>query len=180
MDYKSSQSMRPLPKGVERADFTSVPKVIVESIVNGPWPVYLCGDAGRGKTFIAASAYVACPANHVLWIDFQRWSKEIMKARQGLGEIREAWELRKVEESRLVCIDDCGLKSDSEAQSGLLLEVLNLRQGKPTIVTCNHEPIALPRVFDSRVTSRLLSGSIIKLVGPDRRMQGKKIIEVEV
>lgn len=163
------------------------------AITERTWPVYLFGPAGRGKTYAMAAFYMRWPQSSKppLWVDLQPWLSLVMKARRdGFasrksrldGEWRDVTEkflLTEVDEASLVCIDDCGVRGDSDAQQSALLEVLNLRQGKPTIITGNHEPAVLHKVFDSRIASRLMSGVMFKLTGIDRRMVGTKIIEVE-
>lgn len=141
------------------------------------WPIYIFGDQGRGKTFAMASVmkqWIGC----AMWIDLQPWMKKMMSKRMSPDEPHEETRiLNAIQRTSLLCIDDCGIRIDSDAQHSLLLEILNLRTGKPTIITGNYDPGYLPKIFDSRVASRMLAGSAIKILGKDRRLVGAKVIE---
>lgn len=84
-----------------------------------------------------------------------------------------------VTDASLLCVDDCGTRTDSEAQQQAFLELLNCRDGKPLILTGNHEPTQLHKVFDSRIASRMLSGVVLRLEGDDRRMAAVRVINVK-
>ena len=87
--------------------------------------------------------------------------------------------MREIDRIDLLCVDDCGIRTDSDPQQATFLEVLNMRRNKPTIVTGNHEPGKLHTVFDSRIASRLMAGTMFKMGGVDRRLQGTKVIEID-
>lgn len=148
-----------------------------QALLDETFPIYVCGEAGRGKTFAMASAYMRLPGLP-LWLDFQPWLKKMMAVRSGGDGEGERYWLDKIRDASVVCIDDCGIRADSEAQQSLFLEVLNTRQGKPMMITGNHNPEQLHKVFDSRIASRLLSGVVFRIKGSDRRMAGTKVIEI--
>ncbi len=157
------------------------------------WPLYIFGEAGRGKTFSAAAIYRRWPdstGTKPRWIDFQPWLRLVMTARRDgtvwqyhpatktSSETTENGLMLQIANASVVFLDDCGIRSDSDAQQSAFLEILNIRKGHPLIITGNHEPKVLHKVFDSRIASRLMSGTMFKVSGPDRRMQGTKVIEV--
>ena len=181
-DSSSSEQnpSRKLPPGVLAADWDKVPEsfrvAFKQALVDETFPIYICGEAGRGKTFAMASAYMRCPGIPQ-WLDFQPWIKRLMSVRSGGDGDGDAFWLEKIKSAYAVFIDDCGIRADSEAQQSLFLEVLNIRHGKLTVITGNHEPDKLHKVFDSRIASRLLEGVVFRLKGTDRRMAGTKVID---
>ena len=190
-----SASVRPLPKQIQGGEWSQLTTDLIVSIVDAIhdrcWPIYLCGEAGRGKTFAMATVYRHWPVNPAVWIDVQPWLRRLMSARvQGTvsyqtacgqrAEVTESQMLDQVQSARLLCVDDCGVRTDSEAQQSSLLELLNMRGNRPTIITGNHDPENLHKIFDSRIASRLLAGRALCLQGPDKRLGKSPILEIDV
>jgi DNA replication protein DnaC len=66
-------------------------------------------------------------------------------------------------------LDDVGKRQLTEPQADALLRVVNLRLGKPLIVTTNCTAIDLPQFVGERINSRLRAGTGFRLEGTDRR-----------
>lgn len=88
----------------------------------------------------------------------------------------EASLLRKIRDASLVCLDDVAVRRPSEAAYEIFLNVLNARVGKPTICTGNLSGKSLLEVYDARLCSRLLCGTVIHVTGHDRRIASAKIV----
>ena len=77
--------VRPLPNQVQGGNWSQLAPSLVEqiedAICNRRWPLYLCGETGRGKTFAMATLYQHWPVGPVVWLDFQPWLRRLMTAR---------------------------------------------------------------------------------------------------
>lgn len=95
-------------------------------------------------------------------------------------EVTETFLLNQVSSGSLLCVDDIGVRGDSESQQSALLELLNLRHGLPTVITGNHDAKQLSQIFDARIASRLASGTVIHLTGPDRRLKQCEPVRIDL
>jgi DNA replication protein DnaC len=153
------------------------------------WPIYLCGEAGRGKSCAAASIYCGW-SRSALWLEANAVVADIINCRtNGRGFIvrttaEQSWDEwgsqieRKVRDASLVVFDDVGMRRPTEAAFEVFFGLINLRRGKPTIYTGNPDPKRLCEVYDRRIASRLLCGTVIELTGADRRIQGTKYVKI--
>lgn len=78
----------------------------------------------------------------------------------------------------LLCLDEIAMRSPSDVGVEVMHRIMEGRIGKPTMFTSNSGPDGIAKCFDGRIASRIGSGSLIKVTGPDRRMAGKKAKEV--
>jgi hypothetical protein len=77
---------------------------------------------------------------------------------------------------RIFCVDDLGLRGSSDSVYEIVLELIDCRKRKPTIITSNRGPSELAEIYDERIVSRLMAGTLIEVTGPDRRLaQGIRI-----
>lgn len=141
---------------------------------NGRWPWYFYGPAGRGKTFLAAALFRHWAASSfVTWF----YASEILPVyttdRDTAHRIRNT-----VRDTSLLVLDDVGVREPTGAQLDALLLFLNLREGKPLVVTgnCNHEE--LQKVLDDRCSSRIDGGQSFEVKGDDRRLNGATLFEI--
>lgn len=80
---------------------------------------------------------------------------------------------RKLRTCDLVCVDELGTKAATDHRYDSLLRLLDERAGRPLILTGNLEPVdKLGEVYDDRVHSRILAGTIIEVCGDDQRSIG--------
>jgi hypothetical protein len=88
-----------------------------------------------------------------------------------------------VRSAKLLVLDDLRKPGDREQRLGddhygILKRVLDERVAKPLVITSNLNPAEEPgggvpelvRVFDSRIASRIVCGTVYKLGGRDRRL----------
>jgi DNA replication protein DnaC len=179
------------------ADISQVPldlrKAVTYAITKKLFPVYLFGGTGVGKTCMSALVYETWPAE-AGWMECDEVLRAVAATRvdpltripwtcpddghKGFTDLGRFWSL--VDRCGLLCIDDLGVRPPSEAQRDILLEILNRRKGKATIITGNLEPHKLAEVYDGRIQSRCNEGRMIRVKGTDQRTDGNRIKEVQV
>lgn len=173
-------------------------RLVIRGLAAGelPWPFFLTGDAGRGK-----SAAALCLADHVAGSAYYRftrflkafdWSRteggvlvkkwrpastlenepRMNRDEVGMSE-REFWAY--LSASPLVVIDDLGTRGGyTEPQYDQFYDLVEDRKFKPLVVVSNHPLAKLSEVFDDRIVSRLAQGTQFTISGRDRRLDGKK------
>jgi DNA replication protein DnaC len=151
------------------------------------WPIYLFGGAGRGKSCAAACIYCRAPGRP-LWVETNWYIGKITRCRMGCPDEvssitsssteSEPSLVGKVRNASLVVFDDVGIRIPTEAAFEILFELVSVRKGKPTIYTSNLGGGALADLFDDRIASRLLSGTVIEVHGKDRRLKGTHVVKV--
>jgi predicted ATPase len=140
------------------------------------------GIQGCGKSSAMACVYRAF-SGKARWILLEPFVQQILKCRRdGRVELfseetgesffrtEEKW-FRIVEESQLLCIDDIGLRSPTDAGYEIVFKLINAREDRPTFYTSNHGESDVARVYGRRISSRLLGGTVITCTGVDRREQ---------
>ncbi len=160
-------------------------KKAFESCATGlePWPLFVFGPAGTGKTCAALSfidhyggfyftASAFCDTLILARNGHLRWSNNFERT------MRDVWD--KVESAEFLVMDELAArKTVSEFHYETIKKVVDIREGRPAMYLSNEGPSTLSKVFDDRVSSRLASGTIVKLDGDDRR-KGKRFKLVEV
>lgn len=173
-------------------------RMVFRGLVTGlkPWPLYLWGAAGTGKTSAALVVLDHCgrnqseheflPAVHD-WLygyaEVRSLAGLKIKADRGLAahdfgvpDGCSSWDRMLYHWGRLpvVLLDEIGVGAQAgDFKLDTLLEVLNTRCNdpvKPLIVTGNLSPEDLPVMYDDRVSSRALAGTVYRLGGNDRRI----------
>lgn len=168
---------------------------VIRGLVKGeqPWPFFLTGKPGRGK-----SAAALCLADHVadaVYFRFTMFLRACEAARRdGSGAItvwrptstasdeknwrqqtlmlneREYW--LHLKNAPLVIIDDLATRGGyTEPQYDHLYDLVEERKFKPLMIVSNLPLPQLSDVFDDRIVSRLGRGTIFTLGGPDRRIK---------
>lgn len=163
------------------------------------WPLYLWGAAGTGKTSAALALldFYGPKPDGTLSPEIRDWLRGFIEvrfiprvrigadksgytwSRNGLsGDVRWPDLERSLNVAQLVVFDEIGVgREANDFRLDTLIEVLNARAGdpvKPFIVTSNLPPSEVARVvYDDRVASRILSGTVFRLEGPDRRMPSR-------
>jgi hypothetical protein len=160
-----------------------------------PWPLYLHGAAGTGKTSAALAlldmvgpkgANLAAPRIVLDWAAGFLEAKNLARLKIGSDRGRFQWSsggevswdglknnLCDVTRMPLFVIDDIGTAREaSDFSRETLLEVLDCRCDdpvRPLVVTGNLAPGQLATAYDDRVASRILCGTVYHLGGADRR-----------
>ena len=158
-----------------------------------PWPLFVSGPAGIGKTLGAlyfADRVVGLrdvrPGTYSpmaqVYMDFSHLCENIRRAKMGTLERQgeggtfpqgpdDEWGMW--ERALLTILDDVGTRgTSSDHVTECFRQALDLRFCKPSIVISNLPPSDLARVFDDRVASRALAGTVVCLEGRDQRLQG--------
>ncbi len=140
-----------------------------------PWPLFLWGPAGVGKTcaalcvldFLGGHNSYQCVAE--LRQDFADAQQErlFQHGRQITPEM--VW--RSVEAAILAVLDELGSNAKvSEHHYDCVKRHIDLRTNKPAIYISNLSLEDLERVYDDRIASRLASGTVVEMTGIDRRV----------
>lgn len=159
-----------------------------------PWPLFLSGAAGRGK-----SAAALCLADHVYqsaYFRFTMFLRACELARKGVVWLRrwrrqddltgsvkfrledvaydepKFW--RMMREFPLVVVDDIATRGGyTEPQYDHLYDLIEERSLKPLVLVSNLSLKELGGVFDDRIISRIARGTVFTLDGADRRLDRK-------
>lgn len=143
-----------------------------------PWPVYLRGPAGTGKT--CAALALADQVRYGAWYrqcrDFvDDWRKVVLG--QAVAELGYAiypadfW--RRVESRPLAILDEIGDRCKvTDTHYDAVKGFLDRRHKRPTVVLGNLDAKQLAEVYDDRIASRVCAGTVIFLAGKDRRRSG--------
>lgn len=181
--------------------FTQARLSIIRDAVSGnmKWPMYIYGEVGRGKTFLAAAIYKEWASNGpVLWMPYTQYCdrcddlrlKRELCITDGFRNFEfsvETW-WDYIRAADLVVIDDLGVGEKGPWRNEWIFELLERRHRKPLIFTSNlhfdnlQGPMNIAHstifeVFDGRVISRIREGRPIHLQGHD--MRADEYLEVE-
>lgn len=161
-----------------------------------PWPLYLHGDVGTGKT--AAGLALLDQFGPVLpteldatppaldWLAGYVVAGGLSSTRIAADRGRLSWRTpgsgsdelgwgmlsRKVQESPLVVLDDLGIGPVRDFALETLLELFDPRLAspvRPTVTISNVAPSAIAGLTDARTADRLLAGTVFGLTGASRR-----------
>lgn len=191
---KEPRSDRKAPEGVSIPDWRKVSKnfrkALVEALVAQKWPLVIRGVPGVGKSCAMACVFRSWP-RHALWRDCGQLLTRITSCRTskngsvsvsvpggGSYEEFEGSICRKWAGADLVCLDDVGVRTPSDAQREIFNHLIDLRREKPTILTTNLDYDQFKNVFDERIFSRVFCGSVINVTGEDRRFENVMVREV--
>jgi DNA replication protein DnaC len=132
-----------------------------------PWPALLHGPTGTGKSI---GALCFCDRIRSAFFDSLEGLCDITMSRDENNK-EDCWE--KVRTKDLVVIDEIGARERiGDLQYSTLKKVLDIREmhaKRVGLYITNCSPDVLPVMFDDRVASRMLCGSIFELNGEDRR-----------
>lgn len=163
--------------------------VALDRIASEPrWPVYLWGFQGRGKT-IAAKLLMKAHKGPAFGTDFSVWAggepfakaffncSELIKGYMdeiisGKNKFRAAWRF-----APIAVMDDIGTRGLTDNQFDALLQLINVREGRPTVFTSNLSPKHLGEALkDVRIGSRVSAGFVVEVTGIDRRGETREIL----
>ncbi len=159
----------------------------IENIIQrSGWPLYVFGHQGRGKTCLAALVHQTWPVGS-MWYDVGDLILQVKTCRRdgsfyipngATYPISEAGLLDRLANAPLLVLDDIGIRTPTDTDIEILTRAANARAGKPLIVTSNLDVAELNRVFGARLASRLLAGTVIGLIGSDRRTAQTRVVDV--
>lgn len=140
-----------------------------------PWPLFVHGSAGTGKS---CAALVLLDYAGGLFFTGSSLADEMIRSQQGRLPGRETgrpiwpeqlWE--EIGKTALVVLDDLGGRDRvSDFAYEVTKRLLDEREGKPLVVTSNLGPARLAQLYDDRVVSRLVAGTVLEMAGADRRL----------
>ena len=132
-----------------------------------PWPLYLYGKPGTGKT-CAALAFLDFVADPTVYLTMAELMERINAAEFKADRLEQVF--RPILEARCVVLDEIGARERvPDAHYEALKKILDGRQRRPLIVIGNLDLPGIAKVYDDRITSRLSCGCVREVGGPDRR-----------
>lgn len=163
----------------------SVPPAIREAAnaawrMEAPWPLVLLGEAGAGKT-CAALWMLNFVKTGAWFMTMGGWCHRIAQAQWGTLQSASGYKLSDTEEwstysnAYLAVLDDIGAREVSEHHHSTLMQSLEVRLSKRTVLTSNLTMEQLAAVYDDRIVSRLSAGTIVYVTGDKRKPQGKTV-----
>jgi len=142
-----------------------------------PWPLTLTGPVGVGKTCTALAlldysggCYKTATGLCEALIECQQGRMDWYKEGRGCT-IRPRMFWRILSEEPLVVLDELGIRGAvTDHHYEAVKTLIEERHRKPLIVISNLDLAAVARVYDARIASRLAAGTVLEMVGPDRRL----------
>ena len=171
---KPGKPRYPLPKRERQIDLIDPAlRQVIRDLVFGklPWPLYLHGEAGSGKT-----CAVQCMVeqfggwyNTLPELSFDLRQAMLGKLQTSSGFQRTEYEIwRDWETTNLVILDEIAAKNLTPHQYETLKHAIDLRHEKPAGFISNQNLQGIDRLYDDRIASRLGEGTVCELTG-DRR-----------
>ena len=155
-----------VPRRLDRVDARLL--VLFNRLVSGaePWPLFLFGPSGRGKT---SAALALCDVTATAtYADLESLATATMSSPD---EANHIWE--RVGSKQLAVLDEIGVRERTgDLHYAMLKRFADLREqqaGRVAIFISNVEPDQIPRLYDDRIASRILCGACFRLDGDDRR-----------
>ena len=164
------------PPGYEAVEWDKVAKathtrdLLSSACRSKRFPIFIYGDVGVGKTCLAACMYRES-VNNPFWTRADQLLVDMSQYRGG-AELR-----RQLKQYSSIFLDDLGTMEPTRPMFNAFFDLLELRKADPRIIiTSNHDPNRIAELFDDRVRSRIMAGTMIYLRGEDRRAgQGKRV-----
>lgn len=144
------------------------------------WPWFLYGAAGLGKTY---AGLWLCDYTRGLYLTAPGLAETVIEAQQGRlcssdhapGRSYDVtvpmfWD--KVQRRPVVVLDELGSRDKvTDHQYECVKRMLDLREGKPFVAISNKDVKTLAALYDDRVASRLVAGTVTRIQGQDRRVK---------
>jgi len=154
--------------GVDRELHRTTPDLLAAiklvSVAHQPWPLFVHGPAGSGKT--CGSLAICDCVTKSTYTTLEDIADAVVNYAAPV-----IWEQAVAAE--LAVLDEIGMRAKSnDLHYTSLKKFADLRYGKATIYISNAEPEQIADLYDDRIASRLLCGSIVHVGGNDRRRTG--------
>ena len=165
------------PAGYELVEWAKVAKaestrsLLVAACQSQRFPIFIYGPVGTGKTCLAACMYRESRRNP-LWLRADQLLVE-MSQYKGAADLR-----KKLQRHSSLFLDDLGTMEPTRPMFNAFFDLLELRAQMPVIITSNHGPNEIAEIFDDRIRSRIMSGTVINLDGDDRRAGSGRRVRV--
>jgi DNA replication protein DnaC len=133
-----------------------------------PWPLFLSGEPGTGKTCAALALLDHCfSGEYVTCADL---AERALAGIRGDGPGVRWVDHFGVHKRALVVLDELGTrKAVSDTHYECVQKMLDTREGYPLIVISNLPLDAVAALYDDRIASRCAAGTRVELKGRDRR-----------
>lgn len=176
IDNCQSLPLRPAPKAhlwpaVRRSMREVDPKLVAvfRELATGtqPWPLFLYGPVGAGKSLAALCLCDFTETSAMMTVE--ELCRHIMA-----GDPMRSETLDRIERKDLLVLDELGTRqSVGDLEYMTIKNVLDTRHriGRSLIAISNHSPEVLTGIYDRRIVSRLTAGTIYHLQGDDRRVR---------
>lgn len=185
VNTRRCQAPRPLPSHYPEARWSEVSQrvreILQRTAKRGEWPLYLWGDTGTGKSCAAACAYASWHSS-ALWYGFSQVCDDLARFNTASTvvfrngdvsiELSIAGYWHRIETTGLLVIDEIGTRESTHHRYDTMHGLLEARKGKPMIITGNLPIETVATVYDDRVASRLCAGTMVRIIGDDRRLKG--------
>jgi hypothetical protein len=143
-----------------------------------PWPLFCHGPAGVGKT---CAGLLLCDYAGGRYLTTYELAESLIRSQQGrllwyqngYGTTihpEKFWEY--LVKDAVVVLDELGARSNvSDFHYESVKRLIDCREGKPLVVLSNLNLDRIEKLYDDRVASRLSAGTVVKLLGEDRRLK---------
>lgn len=168
---------------------TSRTSIMAKLLELDHYPLYFYGLPGRGKTIMAATVFCQWPRQFTT-LGSVDWDAEPVFALASVvcGQFASArfhYENRRILSAKyrmtsLLVLDDICDRSADDNQRASLSDIMDLRRGKPTILTGNFPPdqLSKDKLLDDRVVDRIQQGRQVEFTGPSLRSSGLPVVRM--
>lgn len=150
---------------------------------NTPWPLFVHGSAGLGKTCAALAMLDHAPAP-TDYYTATGWAEALIDAAKGRligrgsagSHSLSPLTLRGlIDDASLVALDELATRDKvSDWHYDCVKELIDRRHGKPLVVLSNLDVRGVASVYDDRIADRLAAGTVVALRGASRRGEWRR------
>jgi hypothetical protein len=143
-----------------------------------PWPLVLIGETGAGKTCTALCLHDYFQGWYTTLADLHQRRNECLGERlfwddSGAIVVRMTEFWSQWEKAGLCTVDEIGIREPTEAGYETLKSAIDRREQRPLIIITNLNMREIDALYDDRIASRLIAGTVLEMTG-DRRLECAK------